>query len=194
MSDTPPTRKGDSPGMRALLVVGVILVVGILGWLVLIRDDDSGAANGDQATVRAGGGPVAATPADIAKLGRQVGIPAYWAGEQGQAALELTRTSEDKIFVRYLDAGAEIADPGDDFLTVATYPLDGAFELLEQAGDREGAIVEDGPEGSLIVSNEDSPTSVYMGFPGEEYQIEIYDPDPERALNLATSGQIEPAG
>ncbi len=113
---------------------------------------------------------------------------------RGQAALELTRTSEDKIFVRYLDEDAEIADPGDDFLTVATYPLDGAFELLEQAGDREGAIVEDGPEGSLVVSNEDSPTSVYMGFPGEEYQIEIYDPDPERALNLATSGQIEPAG
>lgn len=192
MSDSPERQATGSSGLQALVVLGAILAIGVLGWVFLIRDDDSG--DETPTTARAGAGPVAATPADIAKLGRQIGIPAYWAGEQGQATLELTRTSEDRIFVRYLDEGAEIADPGDDFLTVATYPLDGAFELLEQAGDREGAIVEDGPEGSLVVSNDDSPTSVYMGFPGEDYQIEIYDPDPERALNLATSGQIEPAG
>ncbi len=182
--------RNASPAVRAAIPVGLLILVAFLAWFFLVRDE----SQSDPPTARPGGGPVAGSPADIAKLGRQVGIPAYWAGNQGQATLELTRTSEDRIFVRYLDDGVEIADPGDDFLTVATYPLDGAFQLLEQAADREGAIVEDGPEGSLVVSNEDSPTSVYMGFPGEDYQIEIYDPDPERALSLATSGQIEPAG
>ena len=184
------TRQG-SQAVRLAVVFGLALAICFLGWLLLIRDDDDEGASG---RAQAGGGPVAATPADLARLGSQTGFPVYWAGDLGQAMLEATRTSDDRVFVRYLDDDVELGDPRDEFLTIATYPLDGAFGLLEQAADREGAIVEDGPEGSLVVSNEDSPTSVYMGFPGEDYQVEIYDPNPDRALDLSTSGQIEPAG
>ena len=178
-----------SPALRAAVGIGLAIAVCLFGWLLLIRDDE-----GESVRAEAGGGPVAATPADLAKLGRQAGIPVYWAGDQGEATLEVTRTSSDRVFVRYLDSGVEVGDPGRGFLTVGTYPLEGAYELLEQAADREGAIVEDGPEGSLVVSNEDSPTSVYVGFPGEDYQVEIYDPNPDRALDLSISGQIEPVG
>ena len=177
----------DSPAFRLFALVAVAAAVAFGAWFFVIRDDDG-------ATTAGPGAPVAATAADLVELEGTLGMPVYWAGQPSGGELELTRTSDDRVFVRYLADGVEIADPAPGYLTVGTYPLEGAYDLLEQAADREGAIVEDGPEGSLIVSHEDAPTSVYIGFPGQDYQVEVYDPDPDRALDLATSGQIEPAG
>ena len=46
--------------------------------------------------------------------------------------------------------------------------------------------------GGTALVNENTPTSVYLAYPGSEYQIEVFDPDPARALKLVTSGQIQP--
>jgi hypothetical protein len=75
---------------------------------------------------------------------------------------------------------------------VGTYPIKGAFEALEKQSQEAGAVVEETPDGGLVVTNESAPTSVYIAFEDEDYQIEVFDPDPETALDLATSGQIEP--
>lgn len=187
-------KSGWGSTTKVFVLVVAAIVIAAAAWVFLIRGDEG--SDGEQApsNLRSGSGPVAATPADLAELESRLDIPVYWAGDQGEGQLELTRTSDDRVFVRYLDAGTELGDPDPGFLTVGTYPLEDAFDLLEQAGEREGAIVEDGPEGSLVVFNEDAPTSVYIGYPGEDYQVEVYDPNPDRALDLATSGQIEPAG
>jgi hypothetical protein len=113
-------------------------------------------------------GAISAQAEDLVALEGRLGIPVYWAGEPGEETVELTRTADDRVYVRYLDQGVEPGDPDPSFLTVGTYPLDGAFKLIEKAARRDGAVVEDGPEGSLVVTNEDSLTSVYVGFPGEE--------------------------
>lgn len=182
------------PAGRALLAVLLAVAAGVLVWLLLIRGDGGSGGETSSSSLRAGAGPSAAQAEDLVALEGRLGIPVYWAGEPGDETLELTRTADDRIYVRYLDQGVEPGDPDPSFLTVGTYPLDGAFKLIEKAAQRDGAVVEDGPGGSLVVTNEDSLTSVYVGFPGEEYQVEVYDPDPDRALDLATSGQIEPAG
>lgn len=184
-----------NPRARIALVIIAAIVVGLLVWVFAGRDDDDGggeslAALG--ASLRPGAGPVEVSSGDLTELQRKLNTPVYWAGDQGEGSLELTRTGDDRVFVRYLDQGASAGDPEPDYLTVGTYPLKNAFDAVERATERNGAIVEDAPDGGVVVTNEDSRTSVYIGYPGEDLQIEVYDPDPERALDLATSGQIEP--
>ena len=41
-------------------------------------------------------------------------------------------------------------------------------------------------------NNRKTPTSVYVAYPGSKVQIEVFDPDPARALRLVTSGHIQP--
>jgi hypothetical protein len=176
----------DSPTARLMTLLLVAAAVALGAWFFLVRDD------GDSASSAAPGEPVAASSADLVALQTELGTPVYWAGEPTEGQLELTRTSDDRAFVRYLPDGVDVGDPAPGFLTVGTYPLAGAYDLLKQAAKRDGAIVEDGSEGALVVANEAEPNSVYIGFRGEDYQVEVFDPDPARALELATSGAIEP--
>jgi hypothetical protein len=140
----------------------------------------------------AGGGPVVLSEDQIASLADELGHPVYWAGEQSDAELEVTRSRDDQVYVRYLTGGAEAGEPGGQLLTVGTYPFENATATLEELAQRKGALTNTTPDGALVVTNQDNPTSVYLAYPGEDLQIEVYDPDPERAFSLATSGEITP--
>lgn len=61
--------------------------------------------------------------------------------------------------------------------------------------DREGAGAKtfSVANGGTAVQNSSSPTSVYVAFPDETgYEIEVYAPDPAKALDLVKSGDIQP--
>lgn len=194
MNAIPPSSWHESPAVRTGLVVVLAAVAAALVYFVVIDDDDS-SGGGEAATgadIQAGAGPVEVTEGDLDKLSGKVDIPVYWAGDQGEGSLELTRTTDDRVFIRYLDEGVEIGSSEPDYLTVGTYPLKNAYKILEGQSEEEGAVVEESPSGALVVTNESSPTSVYLAFPDEDFQIEVYDPDPDRALSLAASGQVEP--
>lgn len=184
----------DSPAARFAVVAIVAVLAGALVWFLLIKDDDegSGRAQASGADLTPGAGPVEATEGDLQKLSGKLDTPVYWAGDQGEASLELTRTTDDRVFIRYLDEGTEIGSSEPDFLTVGTYPLKNAYNLLQDSAKDEGAVVEDAPDGGLVVTSEDAPTSVYIAYPDQDFQIEVFDPDPDRALDLAASGQVEP--
>lgn len=94
-------------------------------------------------------------------------VPVYWAGPQAGTTYELTETSDGSVYVRYLPEDAEIGDPSPDFLTVATYPLENGYARVLAAAEEKGAET-------------------------EPYQVEVYDPSPDRALELVTSGAIQP--
>ena len=38
------------------------------------------------------------------------------------------------------------------------------------------------------------PQSVHLAFPGVDYQIKVYDTSPQRALEVAVSGDVQPVG
>jgi hypothetical protein len=46
--------------------------------------------------------------------------------------------------------------------------------------------------GGLLVESTGNPKSVHIGYPGIDYEIEIYDPRPGRAHTLALSGKVTP--
>ena len=163
-------------------VVAVALLAAFLIWLLLIRDGSGSAP--------AAVGPVAVSEDDLAALADEVGHPVYWAGPQDGAELEATRTEGGQVYVRYLTDGAPIGDESGEFLTIGTYPFPGVQATLEELADGGGALVNETPDGNLVVTNRDRANSVYIADPGQELQVEVYDPDPERAFTLVTSGGI----
>lgn len=179
----------ERPWIRVAAVIAVALAAGFLVWLLVIRGSADVAPAA--AAPRAGGGPVASSAGELSSLQDELGHPVYWAGEQ-DGEIELTLTDDERVYVRYLDGDAEIGDPRPEFLTVGTYPVEGAFESLERARKR-GSKAAETPDGGLVVTDEASPTSVYIAYPEQDLQVEVYDTDPARALDLAVSGGVRPA-
>lgn len=119
-------------------------------------------------------------------------VPVFWAGPQAGTTYEFTETSDGSVYVRYLPGDAEIGDPSPDFLTVATYPLENGYARVLAAAEEEGAQTEELPNGGPALVDADRPSSVYLAYEGEPYQVEVYDPSPDRALELVTSGAVQP--
>jgi hypothetical protein len=187
-----PSWHETQAGRIGIVVVVAAVAAALVYFLLIKEDEDSGGTRASGADISAGEGAVEVTEGDLAGLAGKVDFPVFWAGDQGQERLELTRTTDDRVFIRYLDDGAKLGTSDPDYLTVGTYPLKDAYKALEEQSAEEGAVVEDTPDGGLVVTNESAPTSVYIAFEDEDYQIEVFDPDPDLALDLATSGQIEP--
>lgn len=178
----------NSPNVRVALVVGAAIVVALAVWFFLIRDDDASSSSEPAEK----GEPTTASVDSLVDLSEKLDAPIYWAGEIEGTEIELTRTRGANVFVRYLTDNAEPGDKQADFLTVGTYPFKDAYGVLEERASEEGQIAEETEDGGLAVASEDNPNSVYLAYPGLDYQIEVYDPDPARALELALTGAVEP--
>jgi hypothetical protein len=174
-------------------VIAVAVAVAFLVWLLFIRGDDGdgpAAGQADRAPVSQIG-PVAATRSELLEIQQEAGHPVYWLGEREGTEVELTRTTEGNIYVRYLEGGADIGErvPA---LTVSTYPFAGALNALEEVAERPGSISERRDDDGLVVRAAESATSVYVAWPDQDAQVEIFDADPEEALEAATSDELVP--
>jgi hypothetical protein len=170
---------------RVLLgpVVAVVIGIALLAWLALGGDDDEG-GQADE--------PQAVSIEDLQEEAGSRQAPVFWAGPQAGATYEFTETSDGSVYVRYLPEDAEVGDPSPGFLTVATYPLENGYARVLAAAEEKGAKTEELPNGGLALVDADRPSSVYLAYQGEPYQVEVYDPSPDRALELVTSGAVQP--
>lgn len=169
--------------LGALVALG--LAAFFIGWLVMNRDSDE--------TTRApGSGAAAASESELRSFAGSVSHPVYWAGPKDGYTYELTRTTDSRVYVRYLPKGTEVGDPGSRFLTVGTYPRARAFAELQRAARAKGAISLKLERGGLAVFSDARPTSVYFGYPDARYQVEVYHPSPNEARRLALAGQVVP--
>jgi hypothetical protein len=130
--------------------------------------------------------PLAVLRALPEKLGHSV----YWAGPRAGVTYELTLTDSGRIFVRYLPATAPVGTSA-RYLFVATFPLRNAYTAVRNAARQSDATPLSVKSGAAFFSRS-SPTNVYLAFPGSNYEIEVFDPDPQRAQELVRSGQIKP--
>jgi hypothetical protein len=171
---------------RALAgLVVLALALALLAWLLLSDDGESPDP----------GAPRSADPAQLRELSAFVGHPVYWAGapEKG-VELELTHQADGRIYVRYLAGDGEVGDDRAAFTTVGTYPVPGAFAALSREAKRPAAIVRDLPGGGLAYLSSRQPTSVYLAWPGSDYEVEVFDPSPKHALDLVLAGTVVPVG
>jgi hypothetical protein len=134
------------------------------------------------------GAPRIASPAELRELvsvGRL-----YWAGARAPSSIELTQTTQGNVFLRYLARVSELGSPSARFLTVATYRRPDAVAGLVRAARRPGAVRMGTPGGGIAVYDRARPTSVYLAYPGDDRQIEVYHPDAREARRLVAAGAI----
>jgi hypothetical protein len=179
-------------GVRVGAVIAVVAVAAFLVWYLAIRDSGSS----EPSTVAPSAqsiAPVATTQSDLARVANKLDQPIYWAGSQPDTKLELTRTPTGAIYVRYLPPDQKIGEREEGYLTVVTFPFKGAYEALKGLAQKGGRITDQVADNGLVLTTKDSP-HVYIGFPGVNYEIEVYDPDPKRALSVGASGAVQPVG
>lgn len=136
----------------------------------------------------------AVTEAQLRRAAALLGHPVYWAGPEDGVTYELTETADGLIYVRYLPAGAKVGDTG-PFRTVATYPVDDAFQKTNAVAEESGMerLELDGG-GVAALPNGSSGTGVYLAYPDADVQVEVFDSEPGAARKLVVSGRIAPVG
>jgi hypothetical protein len=194
LAETPESPTPSPKGSLALgdgrarwtAVAALAILVGLAIWLIVatVGDDDS-----TPSPTAASSEPVAVSATGLATLEQAVGGPVYWVGPRGVSKYEVSQQN-GQIYVRYLPDGVEVGDP-QGLLTVATYAVADAYDVTAGTG-REGADTVSIPGGGVAAISAARPTSAYVAFPGVDYQIEIYDPDPAVVRRLATGGDVKP--
>jgi hypothetical protein len=178
------------PRVRLGAVVAIALAAGFIAWLVVGGNNDNTATTTQGQPRSSGTGPAAISRAGLVSLSSRLNQPIYWAGPRTGYTYELTRTTDGRTYVRYLPPGIKVGDKRANYLIVVTYPYRKALRALEAVKDGRGHQI---PGGGLAVVQDGYPQSVHVAYPGENYQVEVYDPSPKRSLAVALSGSVRPA-
>ena len=184
------------PRLRIGAAVAVAAGAGLGAWALV---GHGGPASSSPSTVAASPpaapaatakpiGPVALSASGLRTLSSSVDQPIYWAGPKAGYLYELTRTSEGRVFVRYLPPGAQVGSKRQIYLVVATYPFQNPLQALKNLAGTHVAI----PGGGVAMVDAGHPQSVHLAYPGVDDQVEVYDPSPARSLKLARSGAVRP--
>jgi hypothetical protein len=178
---TLPSLRAPQVRLGALIALG--LATFLIGWLMLGgKDKPSAPAQSSVSDV---------SEAQLREFAASAPNPVYWAGPRTGQTYELFRTSDGRVYVRYLPAGVKVGDPRPQFLTVGTYPVAKAFAAVKRIGRAPGATTRQLPGGGIAVFSSATP-SVYFAYPGAKYQVEFFTPSPSSARSLVLGGQVVP--
>lgn len=190
----PPAPTGE--GRPAWLVPALAAAAGLVAALVVLllvrgRDGAPAPAATSPATTQAAQAK-ATTQDGLAELSATLKHPVYWAGPRPGDTLELTRTPDGSVYVRYLDPGVALGDRRPSFVTVGTYPQAGAYKAVTQAARRSGAQVLELPKDGRAVASRSRPKSWYLAYPDRGQLVEVYSPRPGDAEALVRRGRVVP--
>ena len=179
------------PELRLGAVVAVVIAAAVVVWLVV--RDDSGSSSAETPSLAAIPA-VAASPERLRDVSVEAGRPIYWLGPAKDRTYELTRTANDRIYVRYMPNGVAVGTTQAKYPLVGTYPVENAYDVLKQLAKRSGETSFIAPKCGFAVYSTERPTNIYLAYPGSDVQIEVYDPSAERARGVVASGQVVPVG
>jgi hypothetical protein len=182
----PVSTRSQAPALPLPLLGLVVVAALVLGFVLVFRGHSQA-----KATLPPVGAPAAVSESQLKALAKATDHPIYWAGPK-KATYELTRTTDGRIYVRYLPSTTELGSRTARYLTIGTYPTKQAFRAIQRAGARQGGVAVKIDHGGLLVFNQASPKSVYFGYPRANYQVEVFDPSPQQARALVLGGSITP--
>jgi len=187
----PSTAWYDQPRVRLAAVVLVVIAAVAIVWAISrsTGSNSSPSSTTGPLVVRPIA-PVALNARGLRQLASLVGQPIYWAGPRSGYLYELRRTSSGDVYVRYLPSGVKAGAGGANYLTVATYPYQGAYDALKRVAG--GGKLIQLPGGGIALGSTSYPKSVHVAFQNVDFQVEVYDPSPARALQIASSGRVQP--
>jgi hypothetical protein len=164
--------------------VGMAIAAVLVVWALI---DSGDSTDGGEST-----GAEVVSEESLREAASKQGAPIYWAGPpEEDSELELSQPDSERTYVRYLTEDAEAGDPR-PFLTVGSYTLANPTAALRRLGNQAGGVLAAAPGGGTVYFSRTNPESVYLAYPSIDVQVEIFAPDFKEALQLATSGQIEP--
>jgi hypothetical protein len=173
---------------------GVLGVLAAVLLISLLDKENSNSSSPGETTSSSSRSPVIVSGDELREKASEQEGPVYWAGEQAGSQIEFSQPEEGRTYVRYLTGGAEAGDPNPEFLTIGTYEFKDATKALKEQAKKPNGVLASAPGGGVVYFNTGHPQSVYLAYPGEEVQIEVYDPNPKRSLGLVSSGLIVPVG
>ena len=177
---TPAAKRRRPRWLLPILVLAVAAVAAVT-VLLLSGGDDKPTA----------GEPRVVSTSELSSFAHDAGRPVYWSGAPASGfKLELTEGKGDQIYVRYLSNDAKAGDPRAAFTTVATYPVQGAYDKLGGSADNPGAVSGKGASGSRTLYYKKAPSNVYVALPGSDYLIEVFATEPSAALQIAQSQSL----
>lgn len=180
-----PREEKHSRGFFIALILSVALVFGFIGFGLAQQFKPT---LGEQTTLAAKiSGGVCLTEKELKNLVVEQKLSAYWSGPVNGATYSLNANQSGQVFIRYIEKGQQCDSQTRDFRVIATYSQVGAFDSTKAAGNQANGVSLGNSDGSIVYFNKESPTNVYLAYPGIDYQIEIYDPNPKKAVSLATT-------
>ena len=189
-------------GLAIIAAVIVFAAVGAAVWLLQSNDStestSSGGPSGVSARPGTGPGTVRGVPAEVVStselrnLAATSGRPVYWAGQRAGTKLEYTQTSDGTTYVRYLTGSAKAGDPRARYLVVATYAQPDAFKRVSVIAGQQHLFVASLANGGIAVTRPGRPQNVYVVYPKQPYQVEVYAPSTADTRRLVVSGAIQP--
>ena len=135
--------------------------------------------------------PTLFTASGLQTLAAGLNQPVYWIGPVPGDRYEVTRTTANAVYVRYLPLGVDAGTRQGKYLLIATYPLYQALASLKTSDNGHPLRVA-GAKGAIAVVEGGKPTNVRVAFPNVDYEVELYDPSPKKARKLARSGALTP--
>lgn len=182
---------------RAVLIVGavvVIVVAAIISFTVGGDDNKSSSSNSNTNTVASAQPPVNAEGLKTAVSAVGGAGKVFWAGEEAGFTYVLRTEANGQASVRYIPTDGDPQAQGAVYRVLGSYPIKDAFNVTKKAGEAADSVLLTNSDGSIVVYNKNKTTNVYIAFPKVDVQIEIFDPTPGKALELATSGRIVAIG
>lgn len=129
---------------------------------------------------------------DLSDLPEEVGHNVYWAGKRGGAPVGVSTDRSGNVHLRYLPGRAAADDPDPVFFDVGSYPFPGAYKATADLVGQPGNVRVEVP-GGVAFYPRSRPTSVILAFRDDpDVQVEVFHPDPKKALYFAKSGVIVP--
>jgi hypothetical protein len=174
----------------------ILVGVAVWGLTACNRDGDptsspSVASDATNTAIDSGAAQIV-SESDLAGLSAQVGHQVYWAGPQSDAEIEFSSDDTGNVHLRYLTDGAEAGDPDQSYLNIGSYPFAGAYEATRKLSNGPG-LVKVTEHGGIGFFDPDNPYSVIIAWPNQpNLQVEVYDPEKNRALEIVRSGDIVP--
>jgi hypothetical protein len=132
--------------------------------------------------------PVVVSAKSLARVATTAQRPIYWAGPQPNQTYELTRR-QGSFLLRYLAPGLALGAATPQ-LTVGTYPVTNALAAVKRLSAAKGATMIKLTGGGIAAINPRFPRSIYIAYPGQNYEVEVFDPSIAHARQLVTSGRI----
>jgi hypothetical protein len=170
------TRKGVAS------VTAVITLVLTLGFSSLFATNPL-----DTTTLAARiSGGVALTEDELKDVVLTLGETVYWSGPQRGAKYTINAQNVGAIYVRYLPDGEGISNTSPNYRVIATYKEENGYDATLAAGNQANGVSVVRPDNiGVIYYNKNTPTNVYLAYRNQPYQIEIFDPSAEVALDIA---------